>query len=131
MTTVPDVFGIVANVIQDAYLRNGAKVWIVYCNGDASNPRVIGISKNGRIVEKYIPYKRLRSFRAKWLPEHLRDRLCYQYTHKADADAHAAALHVMWDDVRAFKPDGTLIKDGISAGEAMKRYIELRQRGLA
>jgi hypothetical protein len=125
-----DVFGIVANVISDKVLRSGAKVWIIYVNGDASCPRVTGLSKGGgRQCVKYTHFKRLTNFRAKWIPEHMRGASeqwhpIYQYDTKAKAQAHADVLNRMWEGVRSFRRDGTLIRDGITEGEAFRRASE-------
>lgn len=123
MTEVSNVFGIVANVESDRILRTGAKVWVCYCNGDAEKPRVVGLNKGGRVTEKYIPYKRLTNFRAAWIPEHLRSLVHWQFASKDEAAGHAAALSKMWEGVRAFHRDGTLLKDGISAGEAFRQQL--------
>lgn len=123
-----DVFGIVANVISDKVLRTGAKVWICYCNGDASCPRVMGLAKGGNWCEKYTHFKRLENFRAKWIPEHLRAPaykgygVCWQYATKEEAQLHAVSLNEMWKGVRFFHSKGQLLRDGITEGEAFKRW---------
>lgn len=123
-----DVFGIVANVVSDRVLRTGAKVWVCYCNGDASCPRVAGLSKSGRRIEKYTHYKRLENFRAKWIPEHMRARarpgygVIWEYATKDEAARHANSLNEMWKGVRFFHRDGKLLRDGITEGDAFKRW---------
>jgi hypothetical protein len=122
-----DRFGIVANVISDKVLRTGAKVWVCYCNGDASCPRVMGLAKGGNWCEKYTHFKRLENFRAKWIPEHLRAPaykgygVCWQYETKDEAARHANSLNEMWKGVRFFHSNGKLLQDGITEGEAFKR----------
>lgn len=117
-----DAFGIVANVVSDSVLRTGAKVWICYCNGDAEKPRVWGLSRGGRPIEKYTAYKRLTNFRAAWIPENLRTRVSYQYGKKADAEQHAESLAKQWAGVRSFRKDGSMIQDGKSVGEAFRKH---------
>lgn len=121
--TIPaSKFGIVANVLSDRVLRTGAKVWIKYCNGDAEHPLVVGCSKSGRVIEKYTDFKRLTSFRAAWVPEHLRGRVAWAWDTKEEAAAVAARLAAMWSDVRYFNRDGSqMMKDGISAYAAFAR----------
>lgn len=47
------MWGIVANVKADRVLRTGAKVWIEYHHGSVECPHVRGLSKSGRMAEKY------------------------------------------------------------------------------
>lgn len=119
-------YGIVANVISDRVLRTGAKVWICYCNGDAECPRVVGMTKGGRIVMKYTHYKRLENFRAAWCPQHLRDRVFFLFS-KDKAGEWAATLDAMWKGVRYFDRDGTLLRDGVATSEAFRREIARRR----
>jgi hypothetical protein len=115
------MYGIVANVLSDKVLRTGAKVWILYCNGDAEHPRVMGLSKSGRTVRKYTAHKRLEKFRAKWIPEHLREEIGWQWEDRAKADELAKALAEMWQGIRFYKRDGTLLRDGEPTSTAFKR----------
>lgn len=118
------MFGLVANVASDRVLRTGAKVWIERCNGDAECPVVRGCSKSGRVVEKYTHYKRLTNFRAAWIPEHLRDRVIWQWPDKEQAQQVAEKLSRMWADVRFFSRDGSeMKKDGITTNEAFQRVM--------
>lgn len=118
------MFGVVANVASDRVLRTGAKVWIERCNGDAECPVVRGCNKSGRVVEKYTHYKRLTNFRAAWIPEHLRQRVLWQWPEKKRAQQVAAGLASMWGGVRYFNRDGSeLKKDGITTGEAFRRVL--------
>jgi hypothetical protein len=66
-----DNFGIVANVVQDKSLRNGAKVWVLDIYGDGASVRVRGLSKGGRRITKFIHIKRLMNFRPEWMPAKL------------------------------------------------------------
>lgn len=116
------MFGIVANVASDRVLRTGAKVWLHRCNGDAECPVVHGISKRGRLVEKYTHFKRLTNYRAAWIPEHLRDRVILTWPDKGTAQAYAAKLQAMWSDVRYFSRDGsTQLRAGITTEQAFRR----------
>ncbi len=116
------MYGLIANVLSDRVLRTGAKVRINYCNGDASCPTVYGLSKSGRMVKKYTHYKRLDNFRAAWIPEHLRDRIAYQWVTKQEAEKCAAILAEMWAGVRYYSRDGTqLLRDGVIEEYAFKR----------
>jgi hypothetical protein len=114
-------YGIVANVISDRVLRTGAKVWIHYVNGDAANPYVSGVSKGGRLVGKYIPFKRLTNFRSAWVPPNLRERVMRQWENRADAEQIAATLAMMWTGVQFFHRDGTLLQAGVTEGAAFER----------
>lgn len=116
------MYGLAANVISDRVLRTGAKVWIHYCNGNAACPIVTGMSKSGRIVQKFTHYKRMTNFRAAWIPEHMRERITWQWEDKAKVAAMAAKLAEMWAGVRYFNRDGTqLLRDGVTEGEAFRR----------
>ena len=119
------MFGIVANVASDRVLRTGAKVWVERCNGDAECPVVLGCSKSGRVVEKYTHCKRLTNFRAAWIPEHLRERVAWQWPERECAQNVASTLAAMWDGVRYFNRDGCGLKqDGITTSEAFRRFSD-------
>lgn len=116
------MFGLVANVISDRVLRTGAKVWIHYCNGDAACPVVSGLCKGGYIVRKYTHYKRLTNFRAAWIPEHVRERVAWQWEDKSKAAELAAKLTTMWAGIRQYSRDGkTLVRAGEPESVAFKR----------
>lgn len=118
------MYGIVANVVSDRILRTGAKVWLIHCNGDASNPWVCGLSKGGRPIRKYTKFKRLTNFRVAWVPEHLHDEIVWAWEDKDAVEAKAHDLADMWDGVRFFSSDGTEIRrDGISEGEVFRRAV--------
>lgn len=116
-----DKFGIVANVISDRVFRSGAKVWLSWHNGDAVCVKAIGLAKSGRVVEKYTHHKRTTTRRAKWIPEHLRERVRWQWDTKAEAQAFADSLNSMWAGVRFFDRNGRLLQDGVPESEAFKR----------
>ena len=120
-----DKFGIVANVISDRVLRTGAKVWIMRVNGDAACPLVIGMTKSGRMIEKYTHFKRLTNFRAVWIPEHLRGRIAKFSDDKAEMQRSAEFLGKMWAGVRFFHRDGRLMQDGIPEEGAFDRAREM------
>lgn len=120
------MYGLIANVISDRVLRTGAKVWIQRCNGDVSCPAVIGMNKSGRIVQKYTHYKRLTNFRAAWIPEHMLERVAWQWKTKNEAEELAARLAAMWADIRQYSRDGkTLVRDGYPEGTAFERARKL------
>jgi len=116
------MYGLIANVMSDRVLRTGAKVWIHYCNGDAACPIVTGLSKSGRTIQKFTHYKRLTSFRAAWIPEHMLERVSWQWETKAEAAEFAEKLTTMWTGIRQYSRDGkTLVRDGDSEGVAFIR----------
>ena len=112
------MYGVVANVVKDNQLRIGAKVYILYCHGMAENPKVYGMARDGKRIEKYMPYKRLNKFRAQWLPEHIRERVIWKYEEKGVADRVAKTLELMWTNVRLFDEKGSQIREGVAASEA-------------
>ena len=74
---------IVANVIEDPLLRRGAKVYLIQWHGSADNVQVIGLSRGGRRITKYIPFKRLRNFRPGWAPPYVDSYFDYDEKEKA------------------------------------------------
>lgn len=92
------MFGIVANIPESRTLRNGAKVLIQFCNGDAERPHVEGLGKGGRKVGCYTAYKKLTNFRASWLTETERKFVWpnWQWADRADAEKFAATLSAKW-----------------------------------
>jgi hypothetical protein len=66
-------YGIVANVIFDRILRSNAKVYLIRWHGDMERVLVKGVSKSGRVIEKYVSFKKLNNFRVKWFPLYLRE----------------------------------------------------------
>ena len=116
------MYGVIANVLSDRVLRTGAKVWIQYCNGDAACPIVTGMNKGGRYVQKFTHYKRLTNFRAAWVPEHMLDRLAWQWETKAEAAELAAKLAEMWAGIRYYSRDGKqLVRGGEPERVAFER----------
>ncbi|OAB38316.1 hypothetical protein [Paenibacillus glacialis] len=112
------MYAVVANVVKDNQLRVGAKVYILFCHGMAENPKVYGMARDGKRIEKYMPYKRLIKFRVQWLPEHIRDRVIWKYEDKGVAEQVAKTLELMWTNVRLFDEQGNQIREGVSASEA-------------
>lgn len=120
------MFCIVANVKSDRALRTGARVWVSHCNGDASHPYVMGLNKSGRFIRKFIPYKRLKNFRAAWIPEHLRGEIRRFWDKKEEATAIAMSLNAIWKNVRHFDRHGQrLVVDGITEGQAFELAKQL------
>ncbi|MEY8744477.1 hypothetical protein [Paenibacillus tundrae] len=111
------MYAVIANVIIDNQLRTGAKVFILYCHGMAESPKVYGMAKGGKRIEKYISYKKLMKFRSQWIPEHIRHRVRWSYEDRASADRSAKALELMWTNVRVYDTSGTLVKDGVSSSK--------------
>lgn len=123
------MYAVIANVITDNQLRVGAKVYILFHHGMAESALVYGMSKYGKRIEKYISYKKLERFRGCWVPEHIRPRMHENWMHEErwEADRHADWLNQMWGRVRVFDPQGNLVKDGLSAGEAYRSLMHGRQ----
>lgn len=123
------MYGIVANVLSDRALRTGAKVLLVHVNGDAEHPIVIGLSKSGHNILKYIPYKRLINYRAAWIPEHMITELgrrgwslLIHYDTRTEAEQHANILAQMWAGIRSFTRDGKELRhEGAPVSEAFRR----------
>jgi hypothetical protein len=92
----PPSYGIVANAVADKVFRRGAKVLILWCNGDAECPYVNGLSVGGRRITKYTHYKKLTNFRAAWIPEQIRETVGWRWEDKAKAEEMAAALNKRW-----------------------------------
>ncbi|KQY84062.1 hypothetical protein ASD24_09720 [Paenibacillus sp. Root52] len=111
------MYAVIANVIIDNQLRTGAKVFILYCHGMAESPKVYGMAKGGKRIEKYISYKKLKKFRSQWIPEHIRPRVHWSYEDRASADRSAKALELMWTNVRVYDTSGKLVKDGVSSSK--------------
>ena len=86
------MYAVFANVVKDKQLRTGAKVLIVRCNGDAERPIVVGTSTGGRIIQKYVFYKNLTNFRAKWVPPRLQEKAVWEWESKEEAQALADHL---------------------------------------
>lgn len=124
------MYGIVANVVSDRILRTGAKVWLLDVNGDAEHPEVMGLNKSGRMVTKFTNYKRLTNFRVAWIPEHLREHICWFMKGEREKMAeYAANINRMWADVRFFNRDGSqMLREGITAQEAFRRQADRTQQ---
>lgn len=59
----PVGFGIIANNLKDKKLRSGAKVWITMVNGGGERCQVRGLNAQGRMIEKYVAFSNLTSYR--------------------------------------------------------------------
>lgn len=71
-------YGIVANVKKtDRALRTGARLWIIMTNGFGERVLVSGISRGGRTIEKYVAVKSLENLRPAWVPDPMRERICF------------------------------------------------------
>jgi hypothetical protein len=123
------MYCIIANVKEDKAFRNGAKVYLLNGRQSSNSVEVHGISKGGRKINKYIPYKRLENFRAAWVPDHLN----YEKTKiwwgvgcwwelKEDAQDAANKLAMIWAGIRYFSEnEGRLMQDGAPTSEAHNR----------
>jgi hypothetical protein len=123
--SAPDVaratWGLVANVLWDRVLRMGAKVTLLGWHGDYESVYVQGLSKGGRTVRKYLPLKRLRTFRAAWLPPPLSEEAWCRFATKAEASATAARMNAFWPQVQFFSTDGVCLQAGLTVGDASDR----------
>lgn len=122
------MYGLIANVVSDHALRHGTKVRILSAHDDAMNVEVIGLSKGGRRITKYIQWKRLTNIRASFLAECYRKDTCLWWTDKKAACDVAVELMQLWKDVQVLHPDGTVLQKGITTGEAFARQ-KLRMSG--
>jgi len=60
-------YAIVANIARaDSCLRLGARVVVQRIPGNPDNVEVRGVSRNGRVVTKYVKASRLRDMRVAW-----------------------------------------------------------------
>jgi hypothetical protein len=123
-----EAYGLVANVLWDRVLRMGAKVYLLGWHGDYHYVFVQGLSKGGRTVRKYLPLKRLRTFRAAWLPPSLQEDAWCRFATKAEATATAARMEAFWAQVQFFSTDGVCLRAGIPVGEAQDRLKAERAR---
>lgn len=103
-------YGIAANVVSDKVLRVGSKAFIVSYH--PPHGKVCGISKKGRRLEKWIAFKRLEKFRAKWIPDHLRDRICLVFCDKIEAQNFADDLQKYYEGLRFYKKNGEMLREG-------------------
>jgi hypothetical protein len=87
-----DLWGVVANSVDQRRFRRGAKVWLVSVTGGGlcfGRARFYGLSPGGRSIECWEAFKRLENFRTAWVPEHLRDRVFHVFESHGDADQWA------------------------------------------
>lgn len=115
------MYALVANVVTDHVLRHGAKVRIIQAHDNAMNAEVIGLSKGGRRVTKHIQWKRLTNIRVSFLPENHREDTILWWIVKEEAEAVAQELMELWAGVRVLHPDGRVLQEGITVGEAFSR----------
>jgi hypothetical protein len=128
-TTAPEPaplgeWGIVANVLWDRILRMGTKVYLLGWHGDYEFVKVQGLSKGGKTIRKYLPFKRLRTFRAAWLPPPIRTEAWFHCATKAEAVAIAARLEALWPQVQFYTTEGVCLRPGLTMGEAF-RWLQL------
>lgn len=127
------MFCIVANIKSDRVFRTNAKVYILSANQGANSADVSGLSRGGRRVRKFVPYKRMENFRAAWVPPHMQEgKAPFQYVvqcwwhDKAAAQDAADKLAEIWSGVRYFDKYGdSLMQDGTTVGVAYKRAVEI------
>ena len=100
-----ELWCICANIEGDKLLRDGSKVYILHCNGDAEKPIV-----KHRNIKKYTHFKKLRNFRAAFVPDSLRGDVIRVYDTKNAAAEAAKVLDLMWAP----------IKNGVPASQAFK-----------
>lgn len=122
------MFGLVANVVSDHVLRHGAKVRIIRAYGSAVNVEVVGLSKGGRRVTKTLQWKRLTNIRPAFIPEVQREETCLWWNVKEEAAAVAQELTELWAGVRVLHPDGRVLQEGISVGQAFARRHTNKER---
>jgi hypothetical protein len=120
------MYGLVANVISDNALRNGALVHLFYRKDGEPRVFVSGLSKGGRRIEKWIPYKRLKNYRAKSLSEYVQERtnLYFMSEDKKELTNIANKYNQVWGDVRFYHRNGELLKEGRLESEAWAEFIE-------
>ena len=116
------MFCIVANVQTDHVLRSGAKVYVIASDQCAHQVEVFGLNKSGRLVGKYIAWKRLTNIRASFIPPHVAKRCRLWWEDKETVSALAEELTSIWKQVRSFHPDGRMLSDGVSANAALSTY---------
>ena len=116
------MYCLIANVQSDHVLRTGAKVFVISSDQNAHQVEVVGLNKCGRRVSKYIAWKRLTNIRASFRPPDVATQCRLWWDNKVEVSKVAQELTEIWSSVRAFHPDGTLLIDGISAGEALRQY---------
>ena len=117
------MYGLIANVMTDHVLRTGAKVNVIMYHGYIGRVEVMGLNKSGRRVTKHMAWKRLTNIRSAWIPEHLQKETRVWWKDREDADKAALELTELWRFVRSFHPDGRLLNDGVSEGQAIREYL--------
>lgn len=117
------MYALIANVMTDHVLRTGAKVYVTEYNGSMGRVEVWGLNKSGRACVKYMAWKRLTNIRTAWMPEHVAKLSRIWWDDREAANKVALELTELWRFVRSFHPDGRLLNDGISEGQAIREYI--------
>lgn len=116
-------YGLIANVLWDRVLRMGAKVYLLGWHGDYSSVYVWGLAKDGRPVRKYLLMKRLYHVRAAWFPPKQWALTWRRFATKARAEQVAQGMASYWAGVQCFTTDGSLLRPGLSEGEAWTRWL--------
>lgn len=120
------MFGIIANVMTDHALRTGAKVFVVAQESGMGRVEVRGLCKRGRMITKHMAWKRLTNFRPAFLPPGMEEHCRVWWDDREAATRVAIELTEIWRFVRSFHPDGRLLNDGISEGQAIQEYLAKR-----
>ena len=68
MPDTDERWGVAANFAGDKVYKPGARVYVLCVDGSLESARVSGRSRGGRIVEKWVRFKRLAKFRARMMP---------------------------------------------------------------
>lgn len=107
-------YGIVANVLEtDRVFRSGAKAWL--CNGTGGEGwhRFFwhALARSGSALEKWAPTERFSTFRAAWVPEHMRDRVTYFRGDHAEMHELAIKLNAFAKELRTRKAVRRFMKE--------------------
>lgn len=116
------MYCIVGNVISDKILRTGARVYIIDPRYEFHSVIVRGLNKFGRATNKHIPWKRIENIRVGYIPPKLQKYCKLWWDDKEQAQLVASELNQIWKDVQSIHPDGRIIKEGMSLGQAVSIY---------
>lgn len=108
MTAADQEFSIAANVVEvDKVLRKGAKVWLTggWMDGSYERVMVLGLSRGGRRIEKWLSLHKLDRFRAAWVPEAQRPDVQHFRGAKEEMQVRADALSVTAERLRSEHPN--------------------------
>lgn len=122
-------FSIVANVTNDRILREGSRVLVTLPFSSAERLMVSGLNKQGRIVEKVVPLKRLSRIRVQWLPPHLRSRSYFKFQTREQAEEQVMALNARLKDF-AIGPDSSYSDERDQLHAEIGRYTKLEEEAL-